>query len=226
MQNADQRYAGTAEGALSMAVDCLTISDANDNSIVFQVNPAAVEKKRAITYNLSSPLGSVGSDTRYVKHEPEILQFKTLFDGTGVLEDSKNVKDQMAALDAIIYDYDGDNHEPNIVNILWGAENFDGRLHTMDRQFTLYSKEGDPLRAELKFAFVGYTSTSEQASAANRSSPDLTHIIEVKAGDTLPALCLKIYRDASYYLDIARINKLANFRRLIPDTQLVFPPLK
>lgn len=209
-----------------MAIDCLTISDSDGNSVVFQVNPATVEKKRAITYNLSSPLGSVGSDARYVKHEPEILKFSTLFDGTGVLENSQSVKDQMDSLDTIIYDYDGNNHEPNIVNILWGAENFDGRLHSMERKFTLYSAEGDPLRAELDFAFVGYTSAAEQASIANRSSPDMTHIVQVKAGDTLPALCLKIYRDANYYPEIARINRLANFRRLQPGTQLIFPPLK
>lgn len=210
-----------------MAYDYLVISDiGQENSVKFQVNPAVIEKKRAITYNLSSPLGSVGSDTRYVKHEPEILKFNTLFDGTGVLEGTESVKDQMSKLDAIIYEYDGENHEPNVVNVLWGAENFNGRLHSMGRKFTLYSAEGDPLRAELDFTFVGYTSTSEQASIANRSSPDLTHIIQVKAGDTLPALCLKIYRDTSYYLEIARINKLSNFRRLIPGTELVFPPLK
>lgn len=209
-----------------MAYDPLTISDTNGNSIEFQVNPAGIEKKRAITYNLSSPLGSVGSDARYVKHEPDILKFKTLFDGTGVLENSKSIKDQMASLDSIIYDYDGDNHEPNVVTVLWGAENFNGRLHAMQRKFTLYSAEGDPLRAELEFTFVGYTSVAEQAGIANRSSPDLTHVIQVKAGDTLPGLCLKIYRDSSYYLDIARRNRLTNFRHLIPGTELVFPPLK
>jgi hypothetical protein len=210
-----------------VAYDYLVISDVDKKSSVkFQVNPAGIEKKQAITYNLSSPLGSVGSNTRYVKHEPEILKFDTMFDGTGVLEDTKPVKEQMSILDLIVYQYDGKKHEPNIVNILWGAENFNGRLHSMERKFTLYSADGDPLRAELKFVFVGYISSAEQASVANRSSPDLTHMIQVKAGDTLPALCLNIYRDASYYLEIARINRLSNFRHLIPGTELVFPPLK
>lgn len=210
-----------------MAYDYLLISDVDkNNSVKLQVNPAAIEKKQAITYNLSSPLGSIGSNTRYVKHEPEILKFDTMFDGTGVLEGTKPVKDQLSTLDLIIYKYDGKKHEPNVVNILWGSENFNGRLHSMDRKFTLYSTEGDPLRAELKLTFVSYISSAEQASVANRSSPDLTHMIQVKAGDTLPALCLKIYRDASYYLEIARINRLSNFRHLIPGTELVFPPLK
>ena len=96
----------------------------------------------------------------------------------------------------------------------------------MDRNYTLYSSEGEPLRAELDFVFVGFISAEEQASIANRSSPDLTHIIEVKAGDTLPNLCLKIYRNANYYIDIARINNLSNFRALVPGTALIFPPLK
>jgi LysM repeat protein len=215
-----------------MGSNGLTISDANNNYIEFQVNPSSVERKRAISYNLASPLGSVGSDARYIRHEPELLKFKTMFDGTGVLGDmvslliATSVKDKMSLLDKIVYNYNGDSHEPNVVTILWGSEHFEGRLHSMDRNYTLYSSEGEPLRAELDFVFVGFISAEEQASIANRSSPDLTHIIEVKAGDTLPNLCLKIYRNANYYIDIARINNLSNFRALVPGTALIFPPLK
>lgn len=210
-----------------MSKNSLTISDEKKtNTIKLQVNPATVEKKLAINYNLSAPLGSIGSNARYVKHEPEYLKFKTTFDGTGVLEDSKPVKEQMDALDKIVYCYDGNQHEPNIVTVRWGKESFKGRLSCLNRKFTLYASDGTPLRAELDFSFVGFMSASEQARLTNRSSPDLTHLVQVKAGDTLPALCLNIYRDASYYMQIARINKLNNFRQLVPGTELIFPPLK
>lgn len=208
-----------------MTKDSLSITDEDKNKIEFQVNPAEVEKKLAIQYNTSAPLGSIGDSTRYVKHQPEELKFKTIFDGTGVLEKSKCVRTQMSTLDKIIYNYNGDKHEPNVVTIRWGKESFKGRLRSMKRKYTLYSPEGEPLRVELTFVFVRFMSASEQTNLSNRSSPDLTHIIEVKAGDTLPALCLKIYRDANYYNQIARINRLHNFRELKPGTQLIFPPL-
>jgi nucleoid-associated protein YgaU len=47
----------------------------------------------------------------------------------------------------------------------------------------------------------------------------------VKAGDTLPWLCYNIYGDSRYYLEIARVNKLINFRKLREGDELYFPPI-
>ena len=69
-------------------------------------------------------------------------------------------------------------------------------------------------------------STKEQELAANRSSPDLSHLVEVRDGDTLPLLCDRIYGDAAYYVDVARFNGLDNFRQLTPGVRLHFPPLE
>jgi nucleoid-associated protein YgaU len=41
----------------------------------------------------------------------------------------------------------------------------------------------------------------------------------------LPLLCQKVYRDGSYYMQVAKANHLASFRDIKPGTQLVFPPL-
>ena len=57
------------------------------------------------------------------------------------------------------------------------------------------------------------------------SSPDLTHRVTVKDGDILPLLTYKTYNDQSYYLQVARVNRLRNFRRLVAGTTLVFPPI-
>ena len=65
----------------------------------------------------------------------------------------------------------------------------------------------------------------EAALRANRSSPDLSHMVQVRDGDTLPLLCHRIYNDCGRYLEVAKENKLANFRSLRPGTWLRFPPL-
>jgi nucleoid-associated protein YgaU len=36
----------------------------------------------------------------------------------------------------------------------------------------------------------------------------------------------QIYGDSSYYMEIARVNKLANINAIKPGDQLYFPPLK
>ncbi|MGK0290123.1 MAG: LysM repeat protein [bacterium] len=206
----------------------LKISDQADNSksITVQLNPTSIERKQDITYDHGAPIGSLASESRFVRQEPQSLAFKIIFDGTGVLEDTKPVMDQINKLTGVVYTYDGNDHQPNIVEISWGSELFVGRLDKMDRNFTLYQPDGSPLRAELSLSFIEYVSIKEQTKLANKSSPDLTHIVQVQAGDTLPSLCLRIYRDSQYYPVIARINKLTNFRQLKPGSELIFPPIK
>ncbi|MGR9053652.1 MAG: LysM peptidoglycan-binding domain-containing protein, partial [Gammaproteobacteria bacterium] len=58
------------------------------------------------------------------------------------------------------------------------------------------------------------------------SSPDLTHARMVLAGDTLPLMTERIYGTSKYYLRIAQINGLDDFRNLKPGSMLVFPPLE
>ena len=66
---------------------------------------------------------------------------------------------------------------------------------------------------------------AERERRENASSPDLTHLRDVRDGDTLPLLAYDIYGNAQLYLEVARVNKLVNFRRLRPASRLSFPPL-
>jgi nucleoid-associated protein YgaU len=77
----------------------------------------------------------------------------------------------------------------------------------------------------VKLSFTNAMSPQEEALRANRSSPDLSHDVVVVEGDTLPLLCYRIYRDSSYYPEVAQVNGLSNFRRLKPGMRLFFPPL-
>ena len=133
--------------------------------------------------------------------------------------------EQLTALRKVVYDYDGDDHQPRIVRVLWGSLKLFGRLTSIDVDYTLCGPDGLPLRAKVKLAFVRFMSAKEASLRANRSSPDLTHSILVRDGDTLPLLCHRIYGDCGYYPDVARYNGLVDLRRLEPGTVLRFPPL-
>jgi nucleoid-associated protein YgaU len=73
--------------------------------------------------------------------------------------------------------------------------------------------------------FVGFMSTKEAEAKNQTSSPDLSHLVEIKAGDTLPLLCHRIYGDPAYYLQVARFNGLKDVNRLTAGARLHFPPL-
>ena len=128
-------------------------------------------------------------------------------------------------MNLVIYEYVGSRHQHGHVCLVWGSLIFYARLQSMSTQYTLFKPSGTPLRAKIDLEFVGFSSKKEAELAANRSSPDLSHLVEVREGDTLPLLCYRIYGDSAYYAEVAEHNHLADFRTLKAGTQLHFPPL-
>jgi hypothetical protein len=200
------------------------------SSFEVMLNPSSYSHSYSIGYNNKEAIGQLGSDAKFSGIKPEKVGFDIVIDGTGVVESpdsaSSDVKDQVKELTDIVYKYDGSNHEPNHVRVLWGNLIFFGRLESMSVEYTLFKPGGEPLRAKIKLSFSGFMSKEEEALRASRSSPDLSHLIEFKAGDTLPLLCYRIYKDCSYYLEVARVNNITNFRDIKPGSKLHFPPLR
>jgi len=89
----------------------------------------------------------------------------------------------------------------------------------------LFDSSGVPLRATATLDFTQFLTEQEKEALAKKSSPDLTHHVVFKAGDTLPGLCHQIYKDSSYYSKVAAYNQLPSVRNIAPGTKLYFPPL-
>ena len=49
---------------------------------------------------------------------------------------------------------------------------------------------------------------------------------DVRDGDSLPVLAYEIYGNPELYLEVARVNKLVNFRKLRSATRVAFPPVE
>lgn len=205
------------------------------------LNPASYSHHHSINYdgasdsaaqaNQSSPMGQSSVESRFSSIQAERVSFELIIDGSGVVRKSDgnvpDVKGEIAKLKDISYRYVGDKHEPSVVKLAWGGlDAFYGRMASMAIDYTLFKPSGLPLRAKIKLSFVSFMTQVESALRANRSSPDLSHLIEVREGDTLPLLCQRVYNDCSRYLEVARENKLVNFRQLQPGVWLRFPPLK
>jgi len=203
-----------------------------DSGKKFEVmlNPASYKQKFSISYNKGKTLGQNESDPNFSAINPKKFDLTILIDGTGVVESQTpgkpDVLTQINQLNDIVYNYQGDKHEPNHVRILWGSLIFFGRLESMAIDYTLFTPEGAPLRAEISLSLVSFMTGKEEALKANKKSPDMTHIVTFKSGDTIPQLCYQIYGDGVYYNQVARINNITNFRNIKPGTILRFPPLR
>lgn len=193
-----------------------------------QINPSGYDHNYQIRYAQPRALGRKGGEAKFDAVQPEKIMLKPLvLDGTGAVPGTAvAVKDQVEKLRKAIYGYVGNKHEPPVVQVVWGSSlMFRGRIESLKFEYTLFTPGGEPLRAKVSLSFVGYTTPAQEVKEMAASSPDLTHLVLVRAGDTLPLLCERIYRDPAYHLEVARINGLTLVRQLEPGMRLRFPPL-
>ncbi len=194
------------------------------------VNPESYTKSVYIKYSGKQAPGTSSAANNYNHTEPRSLSFDFLLDRTGALGNI-SLGDSGVTVDIIHFkkltlDYEGKIHRPRYLKLIWGTLLFDCQLQKLDVEYKMFSPQGLPLRAVLKTKFIEFTESTKRNAIENRSSPDLTHVRTVKEGDTLPLLTHRIYGDSKYYLEVAKINGLTNFRRLEPGTEIVFPPIE
>ncbi|HEY1255737.1 MAG TPA: hypothetical protein VGF01_13245 [Terracidiphilus sp.] len=190
-----------------------------------QINPETYSQQYATKFICDEAVNTGGVINKFVVQKPQDLGLEFYLDATGVLPGVLSVNDDLDRFKSIVYSYNGTIHSPNYLRILWGQLTFDCRLETLNVEYTLFTPSGVPLRAKLTTTFQQYLSPEKMQLQARNSSPDLTHSRITSSRDTLPLLCFQIYGDSKYYLDIARINGLDNFRDLQPGQKIVFPPL-
>ncbi len=198
-------------------------------------NPSSYRRSHSVAYTAAKTQGinSQGAPSHYAYTRPGELSLKLVFDGTGVnqigvasLLNPPSVKADIKSFETLCLRMNGSIHQPNFLKVRWGsALMFRGRLHKLDIAYTLFDESGDPLRAELDVVFVEDMAVTAAQLAADKSSPDLTHVRIARAGDTLPLLCLAIYGSSRHYLLVARHNGLDDFRQLKMGQRLLFPPL-
>lgn len=203
------------------------------NSFSVMVNPGDYDENKFILYSTDKAIDG-GNAPVYQGYEDEKTSFEFMLDSTGALVDwtspasflSKPPLSVMVKeLVDTVYTYVGGTHEPPYLSINWGALSYNGRLRNMAIKYVLFTSDGEPLRAKVRLSFLKYVDEETQKRMKNKSSPDLSHQVMVKAGDTLPALCMQIYKSAAYCVEVARVNGLNGFRNIEPGTLLLFPPL-
>ena len=201
------------------------------NPFTVWVNPASYKLGRTVKYNDRQGQGSPGGSPEFNRVGDSDLSFDLIFDATGVIpvptgQSYKNgVTDIINDFIDLLATMNGDIHTPNFLIVNWAGLVFPGLLTSMQVDFSLFRPDGTPLRAKMTVAFKAYASEEMLAKEAKKNSPDMTHVVTVIAGDTLPALCYRIYGSSGYYTKVARFNQLLNYRDLAPGTELLFPPL-
>jgi phage tail protein X len=199
------------------------------------INPEKYTHSYRICYNDTQAQGSSGGSPNFNRTPADEVQFELVFDGTGVVPTplpgvlpytKDGIASEVEKFKQLVFAYDGNIHSPRYLQLVWGTMLFNCRLTSLRVDYTLFKPDGTPLRARAAASFRGFTDEVTLAKKAKKSSPDLTHVRTVKAGDTLPLMCWQVYGSSAWYVQVAAVNGLADFRDLRVGTELTFPPLE
>jgi nucleoid-associated protein YgaU len=191
------------------------------------MNPASIKWDRSIEYSNSQAPDSGEPSPKYKKSPAQNLSFELVIDCTGVVDSGRlNLPKEIKSLKETIYSYKGNIHRPNFVSIYWGGSfTFQGVLTNFDTSYEYFKPNGTALRAKISLKFISYSDIERVVRLENKQSPDMTHLVQVVAGDSLPQLSQSIYDTTDYVVQLAEANGLNKFRHLKPGSQLLFPPI-
>jgi hypothetical protein len=200
-------------------------------------NPTSLSFRHENIYSNRPGINTGSPRANFSYSRPKVIQLDLVLDGTGVTDyglatligqGAGSVAEQIEHFRKLCDDTNAGN-QPKFLKIQWGEgllRNFDCRLRALDIEYTAYDRDASPLRATLKTTFVEDAPADTQQSTNEKSSPDLLHTRTIKSGDTLPLLTKAIYGSSHYYLRVAQVNNLDDFRNLTPGQELIFPPLE
>ncbi len=190
-------------------------------------NPETIAISETIEWEEQAAAGSEGEEQAYVRTPGRTFSIDIMLDGTGVNTNGVKipVTAQVLLFRLATTKVNGTEHTPNKLLLQYGLLILNCKLQSSTVTYTMFDMFGLPIRAKISATFKEVVTPGLMAALAMLSSPDLTHSVTVNQWDLLPLLTHKIYKKQAYYLQVAKVNKLKNFRKLEAQTTLLFPPI-
>ncbi|HEV8483531.1 MAG TPA: LysM peptidoglycan-binding domain-containing protein [Blastocatellia bacterium] len=199
----------------------LKITPQGQDPIEVQFNPTSYSITKPVTYT-PSPRSDLNVPLlTFAGGGGRTLTLNLFFDVTEPTADGNKVKDvrdltnKFVALTRI--KRDNKKKRPPVCVISWGRDStanpdfpFSGVVTNLVQEFTLFEKDGTPVRARLTVAFLEFKGWEE---GQRESDPEFTTHV-VKRGDTLSSIAATAYNDPSRWRLIADTNHLDDPRQL------------
>lgn len=196
-----------------------------DGEIPVLFNPAEYNLEKSVSYGEQALPGLSSPVVQFVNGGAETLSMELFFD---TYETGAPVTEHTRKLDALLA-VDGELHAPHACRFVWGGEggiNFKSVLESASKTFTMFLRDGTPVRATVNVTFKRLQTPREQGATQPSSSPDKTKLRVVTQGDTLWGIAAAEYGDPTAWRPIARRNRIENPRELQVGRELVVPPLE
>lgn len=219
-----------------------TFSSSSKKGEPFEVliNPASYTIKYRIHQTENQGQGTSFPQIHFNNIAAQEIHFDFVFDSSGVVvtpsllqiglvnpfAQTATIIDQIEQFKELMFYYQSQTHQPNYVALKWGTLYFKCRMVSMDIEYKLFKPDGTPIRAIARVDFKGFIEEDLRVAKENSLSPDITHERTFNANDRFDLLVDTIYKDPMYYINVAKANGLASFRKIEKGTKLFFPPVE
>lgn len=189
-------------------------------------NPNNYSVKYAVEYEEDQGKSTTGLPQKYKQTKPIELSLDFVIDGTGASADKVEVIEKVREFLQVVKEFDGEIHRPPYLKISWGSLLFNCVFKSANVKYVLFKPNGEPLRANIAASFGGFVDDTKRAAKERASSADLTRVHAVLDGETLPLISQRFYGNPGYYIYLAEVNALDDFRSLQPGQTILCPPLR
>lgn len=231
----------------SMTKGKIYLCDSKGNkrdSVEFSFNPTLYTIKSTPVYRTIQKLGKEGKSSVFLSGASRELTATLLFDsmsevsalsptdlpGLGVLglealeAKAKPVSDKTKKLMATVA-IEGEQHKPPQVIFSWGNLNFKGVITSLTEEYTMFNKDGKPIRAKVTVVIKEDEDEALTRKTSPFESPDRTKSRVVVEGMSLWSLAYEEYDDCEKWRVIARANHIMNPLDIVPGQIIKVPAL-
>ncbi|MFB2875392.1 CIS tube protein [Floridanema aerugineum] len=224
-------------GGLSQTVEKLEIKpDSGLKLIKVSFNPNSFSITKAVSWNSVDNSGSQNSKAQELLNAPGLrfgggecreLTFNELFFDVTEPIDGVKIADVREKTNDIVEltRIQRSTKRPPVCEVSWGNAPsgsdfpFKGVVTNLTQTFTLFKRDGTPVRATLSITFKEYLKPLDDQ---RQTDPELTTHV-VKRGDTLSSIAAQLYGDPKRWRIIAEANSLDDPRYLKIGSFLSIP---
>ncbi len=204
----------------------------NDGRLEVLFNPTEYSIDRESTYAEVAVPGLESPIIQYVRGNGDKMTFELFLDVTDNVQDGRlatgqSVRDLFVRpLERLLLQNE-QLHAPPPVQLLWGNSvvMVSAVATSLSTKYLLFDSEGLPIRATASLSLREHRSASEQLADMRLGSPDLSNVVVVREGDTLPLVAFREYGDSTLWRPIASANNLSNPLALVPGASLIVPKI-
>lgn len=196
-------------------------------SLSAMYNPDSVSLDYQTDYTPDLFINTTRQSNRYVQTRPGGLTLELLYDAK-MPGNIIPIDHQLARLRSLCYSVDPADSQPRYLQVKWGRMwwagkgNFSGRMSSLAVRYTLFERDGEPLRATATLVLTADGSLSLQEAEEQLKSPAAA-VVDVPDATSLPQIARSAgttLAGGTDYLAVAAENDLDSLDAIQPGQTL------